>query len=75
MTDWQPISTAPKDGTVIDLWIKTPDGGYREPDAHWGNGDLGKGWVTVAGDDQWNLENDGEITHWQPLPSPPGSDS
>ena len=25
MSDWQPIETAPKDGTVIDLWIVGSD--------------------------------------------------
>ncbi|WP_139218063.1 hypothetical protein [Paracoccus aminovorans] len=32
MSDWQPISTAPKDGTKIDLWT-----GYNEraADAMW----------------------------------------
>ena len=25
MTTWQPIETAPKDGTLVDLWIIGPD--------------------------------------------------
>ena len=25
MTDWQPIETAPRDGTVVDLWIVGDD--------------------------------------------------
>ena len=27
---WQPIETAPRDGTVIDLWIVPPDPEYRK---------------------------------------------
>lgn len=33
---WQDISTAPKDGTEIDLWMVDEEGrGWREPDAYW----------------------------------------
>lgn len=36
--DWQPIETAPRDGTVIDLWTVSETGaGLRYPDAHWSN--------------------------------------
>ncbi|USN16365.1 hypothetical protein PLUTO_00490 [Luteibacter phage vB_LflM-Pluto] len=35
MSAWQPIDTAPKDGSFIDLWMKGPHGEYREADAHW----------------------------------------
>ena len=36
MTDWQPIETAPKDGTVIDLWMVDEAGeGKRIPNAYW----------------------------------------
>lgn len=35
--EWQPIETAPKDGTVVDLWMVSDDRpeGYREADAYW----------------------------------------
>lgn len=35
---WQPIETAPKDGTVVDLWIAGDFGehGERRADAYWG---------------------------------------
>ena len=58
--DWQPIETAPKDGTWIVLWVDS------EP--------LVAGWNANDGD--WRLRwNDDWIqpppTHWMPLPTPP----
>ncbi len=36
MMDWQPIETAPKDGTRFDLWMVDEDGrGCRVADAYW----------------------------------------
>lgn len=38
---WQPIETAPKDGTVVDLWFSErtyagyKSAGYRVPDAYY----------------------------------------
>jgi len=72
-TGWQPIATAPKDGTHIDLWAKAWSPAFdkffyqRFPDCVW-----------MAGDSMcnrapyWlNLDKDWCPTHWQPLPSPP----
>lgn len=69
---WQPISTAPKDGTRILLCF----GGYRiecgqwdddryatKPRPYW-TGD----WEPVCGK-LWYRGN--QPTHWQPLPPPP----
>ena len=68
--DWQPIETAPKDGTVIDLWIHYPehDRNARAADVRW-NADVG----------EWQHGNFhlGQYmhrptpTHWMPLPPPP----
>ena len=36
MSEWQPIETAPRDGTIIDLWMTDSSGGaWREANAYW----------------------------------------
>jgi hypothetical protein len=70
--EWQPIDTAPKDGTRILLVGHR----VREIDiGHWGNGYyLGRKqgyrqtWVTNPG-------NMVRPTHWMPLPPPPEQQS
>ena len=57
MSSWQPIETAPKDGTEILVW----DG--NEHQILWWLDSVG--WV---GDDDFT---DKLPTHWQPLPAPP----
>jgi hypothetical protein len=54
---WQPIETAPKDGTRLFLW--SPDLGYHA--GHWENAQ----WKTLTG------FNAGGPTHWMPLPERP----
>lgn len=62
MSEWQPIETAPKDGTEIDVWDKW---GFRIPCVRWE--------VTFL----WWAQDDGpcvtddELSHWMPLPAPP----
>ncbi len=66
MSDWQPIETAPKDGTQIDIWCA----GFRYADAYWGR--VEKQWLTEDGvtiKDIYGLEP----KFWMPLPAdPPG---
>lgn len=57
--EWQPIETAPKDGTVVDLWHKD---GFRITDEFW-LGDEEECWTCLFSDE--------EITHWMHPPSPP----
>jgi len=85
--EWQPIKTAPRDGTWVDLWRETP-GAYGSPrvTARWED-DI-DAWVWP--DDQCNLWTErgrakaermicreenyfdrGSFTHWMPLPEPP----
>lgn len=66
MSQWQDISSAPKDGTVIDLWRGLNS--FRLTNTYWRDGK----W-------QWKHyrydEADDQITHWMPLPAPPASTS
>lgn len=61
---WQPIETAPKDGTII---LVADKGVYVARIAQWDKGMLrsGGGWL-----DAWNSDNV-EPTHWMPLPDVP----
>ena len=59
MREWQPIETAPKDGTRVILFVKCGD----QCVAGW-NDDF----------DMWQLVGDQFTrtpTHWMPLPEPP----
>lgn len=70
---WQPIETAPKDGTKFDAWA---DGGYRITGVFWNGTSYSVAW--------WNREYEIDctsplasydaLTHWMPLPAPPPSD-
>lgn len=70
---WQPIETAPKDGTEIDILL---NGKSRLTDIYWGewqgNDKQQEYWLDdlgnpVVGD--WDNLN--KITHWMPIPKPP----
>lgn len=68
---WRPIETAPKDGSLIDLWC----GDYeRVADAKWDT--KRRAWVEwgIDGFDcmEWvRLPDYYKPTHWMPLPEPP----
>jgi len=68
--EWQPIETAPRDGTVIDLWTRRgtfyQDRWKRYADMWFAKG-LGQ-WRNGRGD---VFINEGIPTHWMPLPNPP----
>jgi len=58
MNEWQPINTAPRDGTPVDLWHKN---GFRIVSTWW------------TDDQCWScFMDDYDFTHWMPIPSPPG---
>ena len=64
MSDWQDISTAPKDGTRLLLWMR-----------EWAAPSTGQYYGESSG---WGMFWDGAMyrfqpTHWMPLPAPPHS--
>lgn len=68
--EWQPIDTAPKDGTVVYVWLSVKLNKYAAFDF---NMKLAQ-WLADAG--EWRIEGVGgnvpqRPTHWMPLPSPP----
>lgn len=72
--EWQPIDTAPKDGTAIDLfdkWGGRWTGAHWTPpsdiiSAHWTRFSHGRGRVPV-----FHRREPREFTHWMPIPKPP----
>lgn len=68
MSEWQPIETAPKDGTEIFTAKMKPErfGSYfYAVRSKW----RGSEWVMDLGD-RWS-PFDPDPTHWMPLPAPP----
>lgn len=76
-TDWQPIETAPKDGSEVLLVVKMRAGiPHKQLVGHYmrgghcidGHPPIGAGWYF------WNgcmFDEAAEPTHWMPLPLPP----
>lgn len=77
MTEWQPIETAPKDGTTVILFfpglIHEQQTGYFSRRESYSNGKLdyssarwvwGSGYSSMMGDDP-------KPTHWMPFPPSP----
>lgn len=64
--EWRPIETAPKDGTIIDLWCIHPAyKSERAADAKFKD----NGWV--FGFFSEKLNTGWYPTHWMSLPPPP----
>lgn len=58
MSDWLPIDTAPKDGTLILCWPRDDE----HATAYWQEG---RWRVGCCGQSYYNIK------YWMPLPSPP----
>lgn len=61
MTGWQPIETAPRDGTEVLLFWKGGGCGVYHFN-HYGNWDDG---------DYSSHMTDDDFSHWMPIPEPP----
>lgn len=82
---WQPIETAPRDGTPIDVWVEAADPALRSriTDVEWRRPTDSEWWVhggdTIETDEAtWHdcfgpLGRIEQPTHWMPLPNPPAS--
>jgi hypothetical protein len=67
MNNWQPIETAPKDGSYVIVGKSTWRISWQ---ASWGEHSLAK---TTYGWSRFNSQGQDFLlpTHWQPLPEPP----
>ncbi len=71
--DWQPIGSAPKDGSRIDLWginhLTWDKRGERKVNCRWGP--VQDYYQRERDDWQGAGGEDFEPTHWMPLPEAP----
>ena len=66
--DWQPIETAPKDGTKVLVWSNSNV--WNEPDvAYWGRSNPLNQPAWAGG--HCRVSHIDQPTHWMPLPPPP----
>jgi hypothetical protein len=68
MTEWQPIETAPKDGTAILIWPANASFYGDEATSYvvrWH--DWKEAWIEASGEEYAAFYP----THWMPLPAPP----
>ena len=63
---WQPRATAPRDGTEVLLYVPAAK---CIAQATW----TGTFWKYDTDDDQELGWNDGDFSHWHPMPEPPGA--
>ena len=68
MSEWQPIETAPRDGTAILVWpgvLFTEMTYFHTSVVRWH--DWKEAWIEASGEEY----NTFYPTHWMPLPPPP----
>jgi hypothetical protein len=80
MSEWRNIETAPRDGTIIDVWVhhisRPVQDGFRVADVSWVTHLKARshGWYQErpGGDGLHDPTMPGKkVTHWMPLPSAP----
>ena len=76
MSEWQPIETAPRDGTPVllwDLWSPWKELPCNVVVARWFINEKFTYWQLVdsATADEYPGNNAIDPTHWMPLPEPP----
>lgn len=77
---WRPIESAPKDGTVVDLWspkLRRMASFHWQKYSGWANKPPFESWSGPGGFGPFALQYppescpDAQPTHWMPLPDPP----
>ena len=68
-SEWQPIETAPKDGSSILVALKGGEVREAEWFVRWYNDPSKPGWMPANMDEEYGHYV--EPTHWMPLPKPP----
>lgn len=70
-SQWRPIETAPKDGTVVLLFKHSMDFKIRGY-GYWEGGDaFVSGWISKGFDETFGNLGLGNPSHWMPLPESP----
>jgi hypothetical protein len=72
---WQPIETAPKDGSEFQAWSLCdgwiPRATWTASDSDWAKGKVFCVWEQVDYDGIEGWGGGHELTHWMPLPEAP----
>lgn len=77
--DWQPIETAPKDGTwllaIVEGWRRPENKPFIPAVVMWAWCPKTDKECWVAPDNDWGTETElaALFTHWRPLPAPPAA--
>jgi hypothetical protein len=72
MGTWQPLVTAPRDGSRLDVWTEN---GVRYIDVFWHVGPaFPKGAFVYYDNSLADLIDVEDATHWMPPPRPPGKE-
>lgn len=72
--NWQPIDTAPKDGTLVLIAVRGSCYiASWSDEAQFERFEERPGWQVFVCDDGWYSWAEDAPTHWMPLPDPPSS--